>query len=186
MSIATTEKLLTIDDYLDLHDDGRPSELVRGRIIEMPPTRPRHGQICSNIDHMLRCFLDNFPNGLVMTNDSGVITEREPDTLRAPDIAYYSFERIARGRAPREDYYNVSPNLVFEVKSPSDVWREINEKAFELLSAGVQYVCVADPETELLYIFQIDGPVRILKAEDELSFPDLFPGWTIKVAKIFE
>ena len=95
MATATlTEKLLTIDDYLQLGDDRRLTELVRGRVVEMPPTKMGHGVIGGIIARLLGNFVDAQKLGRVITNDAGVITQRNPDTLRGADIAYYSFQRV--------------------------------------------------------------------------------------------
>ena len=53
---------------------------MRGEIVPMPMTKPRHGEICCQVSHLLRCYLDDNNLGRVLTNDSGVITERGPDT----------------------------------------------------------------------------------------------------------
>jgi hypothetical protein len=59
--------------------------------------------------------LDRHDTGRLVGNDSGVVTEHEPDTVRGADVAYYSYERIPRGPLPRGRYLTVMPELVFEV-----------------------------------------------------------------------
>ncbi len=44
MSIA--EALITAEEFAEMPDDGRMTELVEGRIIELPPPKSRHGRIC--------------------------------------------------------------------------------------------------------------------------------------------
>ena len=85
MSIA--EKLLTIDEYAKLPDAGY-NELVRGRIVEMNPPTPKHGKVCGRISFFLNLFISTHDIGHVTTNDSGVITERNPDTIRGADVAF--------------------------------------------------------------------------------------------------
>src|SRR5690348_12208093 len=149
--MATAEALLTAQEYWLLPDDGRPTELVRGRIVPMNMPSPRHGQICSKIDRLLGNFAEEHNLGHVVCNDAGVITERDPDTVRDPDVAFYSYGRVPRGRLP-EGYLPVVPELVFEVRSPSDRWSEILTKVAEYLEAGVGTVCVLDPQTETAHL----------------------------------
>lgn len=107
--IATLQKLLTVDEYSRLPDDGRKTELVRGRIVEVPPTYPYHGYVCGNVFRYVDQFVRERALGRVITNDTGVITERDPDTLRGADVAYYSYERLPRGPLPRDTYLTASP-----------------------------------------------------------------------------
>ena len=64
----------------------------------MPPPTPRHGQICGKADR-LRDFADEHDLGHVLCNDSGVITERDPDTVRGADVSFYSYAKVPRGRS---------------------------------------------------------------------------------------
>jgi hypothetical protein len=45
--MATAEALLTAEEYRLLADDGRPTELVRGRVVPLNMPAPRHGDICA-------------------------------------------------------------------------------------------------------------------------------------------
>src|SRR3989337_2404935 len=113
--MATVTSLMTAEDYADLPDPhGYPTELVKGVLITMAPPRPRHGEICVQIVYLLRKYLDDHPIGRVLSNDSGVITEREPDTVRGADIAYYSYDRVPKGPLPA-GLLDVAPDVVFEV-----------------------------------------------------------------------
>jgi Uma2 family endonuclease len=88
---TVAEKLLTAEEFARLPDPGYPTELVDGRIVEMPSPGSRHGQICNKIGRLLGNFAEEGDIGHVLNNDSGIITERGPDSVRGPDVAYYSF-----------------------------------------------------------------------------------------------
>lgn len=90
-SVPQPEPLLTIEEFARLPDPGYPVELVRGRIVRMNPPRPYHGWICSNVAGILREHVRAHDLGYVLSNDSGVITHRNPDTLRGADVAFYSY-----------------------------------------------------------------------------------------------
>jgi Uma2 family endonuclease len=183
--MATVEALLTAEEYARLDDNGRPSELVRGRIVEMNPPIPRHGQICSKVDRIVGNFADEHESGHVISNDSAVITERDPDTVRGADISFYSFRKVPKGPFPR-GYLSVVPDLIFEVRSPDDRWKKIQLKVGEYLAAGVSVVCVLDDDPSTAYVYAADQPVRTLTADDELTFPDILPGFRVQVRRFFE
>ena len=146
---------------------------------------PRHGEVCFRTATLVDRFLDTKPTGRVVTNDSGVITARDPDTVRGPDVAYYSFARIPPGPLPRH-YRDVVPEVVFEVHSATDRWREILYKLAEYLEAGVTVVVVLDEQTSKAHIHRDDREPETLDANDELTLPDVLPGFAIKVSKFFE
>src|SRR5689334_16157541 len=167
---TTTKRLLTAEEYGRLPDDGRKTELVRGEVVEVNMPYPRHGEICSKIDRLLGNFADEHKLGRTVTNDSGVITQRLPDTVRGADIAYYSFGRVPPGPLPRGRYLDVVPELVFEVRSPTDRWVDIQAKIGEYRRAGVDVVCVADDPTEQVHVYDDNG-TRILAGDEELELP---------------
>ncbi len=179
------EKLLTIEEYSEMPDDGRPTELVRGRIIEL--TRPTylHGLTCVEIAFALSLWVRERKLGRVVSNDSGIITERDPDTLRGADVAYYSYARLAQGTRPRK-YPDVPPEIVIEVKSPSDRWKEIHEKVAEYLKLGVSIVCVIDPELQSAWFYYPDQPDQMVGPEGEITFPECLPGFSVLVSRLFE
>ena len=96
MSGPVAEHLLTAEEYLQLPDRGVPTELVRGKVVEMNVPTPRHGQICAKVARIVGHYADEHGLGHVLTNDSGVLTERDPDTLRGADVAFYSVNTHAK------------------------------------------------------------------------------------------
>ena len=140
---------------------------------------------CLQIGHLLRIYLDDHPIGRATSNDSGVITERDPDTVRGADISYYSFERVPKGPLPA-GLLEIAPDLVFEVLSPSDRWSEVQVKVAEYLDAGVRAVCVVDDETRSVHVFRPDQPMRVFKAADDFAVPEIISDFHVKVERIFE
>jgi Uma2 family endonuclease len=145
---------------------------------------PRHGQVCARVAFLLQQFLEKNDLGHVITNDGGVIVERDPDTVRGSDVSFISYRQVPKGPLPAK-YLDVVPELVFEVRSPSDRWGKILQKVAEYLTAGTQVVCVIDPETETVQSHFADKPPQTLAGNNQLSFPDLLPGFNISIARFF-
>lgn len=184
ITMATTGTHLTAEEYGRLSDNGRPTELVRGRIVEMNMPYFPHGKLCWRLGHLLGLFLDNHDVGHVVCNDAGVITERDPDTVRGPDISFYSYSRIPKGADP-EGYPSVAPEVVFEVRSPNDRWPKILAKVSEYLDAGVTLVYIVDPADKTVTAFDADRPGRTLRGDDELEFPAPLAELRIAVRRLF-
>ena len=183
--MAVGSALLTADEYAVSPDRGEHSELVRGEIVNMNLPYPRHGMICSNVSFVLRTYLLTNDLGRIVGNDGGVITARNPDTVRGPDVAFYSYDRVPKGKVPWK-YLDVAPELVFEVRSPSDRWSKLLEKVTEYLKIGVQTVCVLDESRETCTMYTVDQPEVTLGATDQLVIANLLPGFAVQVAKFFE
>jgi Uma2 family endonuclease len=183
--MATVDTLVTAEQYALLPDVGRPSELVRGRIVEMNPPTRWHGYVCGTIFFLVRTFVDGRDLGRVMSNDSGVITERGPDTVRGADVCYYSYQRLPKGELPA-GYVDVVPELIFEVRSQYDRWVDMLRKAYEYLNAGVLVVCLVDPRRKRVMVCDKEDMPRILGTDEMLTLPEVLPGFEVPVARLFE
>ena len=128
--MATAVKPITAEEYRLLPDHGRPTELVRGKVTTMNLPAPRHGEICGNMVYIVKSYLATNDVGRVVSNDSGIITERDPDTVRGADVAFYSYQRAPKGPLPN-GLLPVAPELVFEVLSPTDRWSDVHIKVAE-------------------------------------------------------
>src|SRR4051812_446986 len=99
MATAAT-KPLTADEFFELPEpqNGAKQELVKGEVIEMPPTGVEHGKIMLNLGYLIKHFLKQNPIGTAVA-ESGVVTERDEDeeSVRGPDLSYYSHERLPIG-----------------------------------------------------------------------------------------
>ncbi len=179
------QQFITVEQYARLPNRGRPTELVRGRIVEMNVPTPRHGQICSEVVRLLANHVKEQGLGKVTSNDSGIITARDPDTMRGADVAFYGNRRFGEGPLPG-GYLEEVPELVFEVLSTNDRWSKILSKVAEFLDAGVAIVCALDPSDETAYLYEGDRPVRILTAHQEIEFPDLLGEFRVRVGAFFE
>jgi Uma2 family endonuclease len=178
--------LLTAEQFAQRPDPGYPEELVRGKIVPMPMSKPRHGEMCCQASYLLYAHIKAHDLGRLFSNDTGVITERSPDTVRGADLSYYSYTRVPKGPLPNR-YLDTPPDLVVEVLSPSDRWPSVLAKVAEYLDAGTTVVIVLDDDRRLAHIYRADTAPSILGAEDELTIPDLFgDAFRTKVARFFD
>jgi Uma2 family endonuclease len=183
--MATTESLLTAEDFLLLPDNGHPTELVRGRIVMMNVPYYRHGKICGRIVRFVGNFVEERDLGTVVSNDAGVITERDPDSVRGADVAYYSYRRVPKDADP-DGYPATAPEIVFEVCSPSDRSKPLQEKVAEYLNVGVLVVCVVEPADQSVDVHYLDRPLVTLTIDQELTFPGILPGFSLPLQRLFK
>jgi Uma2 family endonuclease len=185
MSVAAPPGLLTAEDFARLPDRGRRAILVRGRVEETPMPPPKHGYYCVNIAAALFNHAKAHDLGRVMSNDSWVLTARGPDTVRGADVAFWSYARLPKGDLP-DGVIEVAPDLVIEVRSPTERWNSVFGKVSEYLAAGVRVVCILDPRTETLSVYRDEELQVILTADDEMTLPDVLGDFRIQVGRFFE
>ncbi len=184
MTTLVIPSLCTAEEFLLREDLDGPVELVKGRVIEMPPPKPRHGQVCLKFAALLWQFADE-RHGHVLSNDVCIITQRGPDTVRGADICYISYAKVPKGPLP-DGYLPAQPDLIVEVCSPTDRWKDILKKVVEYLDAGVTAVCVVDPTTETGRIYRSDRDEEQLKNGDLVTFEDVLPGFSVPLKQLFE
>lgn len=183
--MASVTELMTIEEFARMPDDGIPRELIRGDMVESNVPKPRHGICCAKAAYLIQKHLESNPIGRVSTNDSGIITGRNPDTIRGADVSFYSYERVPQGPFP-SGYLEVSPNLVIEVRSESDLWSELLAKGAEYLSAGVDIVVILDPETKSARVLSPDKPFVAIDPDRALTLEPVLPEFRSHVAAFFE
>ena len=176
--------LLTAEEFARRPDPGHPEELVKGRVVAMPPPKARHGQVCARVVFLLQLHCQEHDLGHVLSNDAGVITRRAPDSVRGPDVAFYSYAKLPKGPLP-DAYPAVPPDAVFEVLSPDDRWPPMLTKVAEYLEAGVGVVSVLDPARSLVQVFEPDQPVRVLLEGDDIALPAILGEFRVPVARFF-
>jgi Uma2 family endonuclease len=175
---------LTAEEFARRPDPGYPEELVKGTLVTTPPPGARHGEVCARAISLLKLYLMTNDLGRVLSNDAGVITERGPDSVRGPDVSYYSYAKLPKGPTPK-GYPGVPPDLALEVVSPDDRWPKMLAKVAEYLNAGVAIVGVLDPERRTLHLYDGDDPVRVLAEGDDLALPALLGDFQVPVSRFF-
>jgi Uma2 family endonuclease len=176
---------MTADDLMRLPDRGVRYELIAGELHEMPPAGGEHGFVGGRASRRLGAFLDQHPDvgGELFISEAGFRVARNPDTVRAPDLAYVAAERVLQARVP--GYVDLAPDLAVEVVSPNDTTGEIQAKVDEWLRAGSRLVWVLYPSTQTAMSYQPDGAARLLHAEDILTGEPVLPGFRCRVGDLF-
>ena len=182
---TTKQKILTADDLLRLDSKGIRGELIRGELRKTMSAGLEHGEIVVNLSAELRFFVKPRRLGRVAASDTGVILERNPDTVREPDIVFISADRLPSGVRVR-GYAEVVPDLVVEVASPRDSRREVNAKVKMWLSYGVRLVWAVFPTTRTVESHPQRGAPTLLTEADALDGGEVLPGFTCKLSDIFD
>jgi Uma2 family endonuclease len=184
---ALPTSLMTAEEFCDwVHqpeNQGRWFELVRGRVIPLPGPNRTHGVVGANCGFMVSNYTFQVGKYYVACNDSGVILERDPDTVRGPDVAVYDDASTFAELHPK--YGEVPPRVAIEVLSASDRWNVVLRKIMDYLRSGVQMVWLIDPANRDVAVYRPGRDPVVLDGDQELSGDDVLPGFTCKVSDFF-
>jgi Uma2 family endonuclease len=183
MSTITQKKLLTAEEFFRLPEpvDGSQQELVRGEIITMAPAGGMHGVCCAKASSEIYVFVRDNDLGTVASNDTGVVTERAPDSVRGPDIAYWSKDRLP---VVPLGFIDTAPDLFVEVLSPSNISKQIRAKLLEYFAKGVRLVWVIAPEDRTLTIYRTPDEGRVLHETALVTGEDVLPEFSCRVSDL--
>ncbi len=109
------------------------------------------------------------------------------DRNRRPDVAFVSAQAIAETptQPGSDNAWDVLPELMVEVISPSDIAEEIIERLHDYFGAGVKLVWIVYPTRRLIHVYQSLRQVRILGEEDELNGGSVIPDFRIPIRSLF-
>jgi Uma2 family endonuclease len=175
---------LTAEDLLCVPDDEFRYELVRGEIRKMAPAGHVHGSVAVEFTWRVAQFVKQNQLGRVFAAETGFILERDPDTVRAPDVAFVGKERLHEGEEEK-GYWPGPPDLAVEVISPSDTYTEVEEKALSWLSGGSRCVVVINPIKRTLTVYRSLTSIHLLTEADTLEISEVLPGWSLPVRELF-
>ncbi len=181
--MSAQKTLVTADELLRISAEGKRCELVDGEVIEMAPTGVNHARVVTRIALALAIYVDSHDLGTVLTGDAGFVIRRNPDTVRAPDVAFLASERLARG-SNRPGYFDGAPEIAVEVVSPSDYASEVQAKTQAWLEAGTRLVWVVFPESRTITVYRSQRDVTVLTRSDILDGKPVFSGFSAKVEEI--
>src|SRR5262245_32495953 len=161
--VPSMTPLMTADELLHVNIPGKQVELVRGRLVVREPPGFQHGTIMARLAAILLQHVDAHDLGFVAVGDSGFKLATNPDTVRGPDIAF-----IRREGVPHPvpvGFAAFPPDLVIEIRSPSDHPGDILGKVGDWLSAGTRLIWVIDPERRTARVYRQDGTESTITAE---------------------
>ena len=166
---------------------GKPEpdfELVRGHLVRLTPAGMEHGRIAGRLVVEVGAYARAHGLGSVYAAETGYVLFRDPDTVRAPDVAFGSREREAAVRGHR-GFFPGAPDLAVDVRSPDETLAQLAAKAGEYLAAGARLVWVVDPPADVVYAYVAGEEPRRLSGRDVLTGGDVLPGFALPLAQLF-
>ena len=175
---------MTAEELERLPNDGLRRELVNGELMTMSPSGFDHGAVVVNLTAPLATHVRSKNLGVVVGAETGFKLASQPDTVRAPDIAFIRRDRLPTSGRPRT-FWSGSPDLAVEVLSPDDRVDEVEEKIAAWLAAGTALVWAVNPKSRTITTYRAGMPPRILGEQDTLTGEDVVPDFGVPVREVF-
>src|SRR6266478_4447604 len=171
--MASSAAPLSADDLLRARIPDKRTELVQGRLIVREPAGSLHGLVAMSLGAELVAHVKRTWAGGVFAAETGFKLASNPDTVRAPDVAF-----IAKDRLPSRDTKG------YPALSPDDRAGEVLAKVGDWLSAGCRLVWVVDPERRVARVYRHDGTETIVDETGALDGEEVLPGFSCALATI--
>lgn len=179
---SSAQSLITGEELAAMHN-SELTELIKGEIAPLMPTGHPHSFYEGNITGFLFNFVRKHKLGRVLTGEVGIYTHRQPDSIRAADVAFISHQRLAQVQST--SFLDICPELIVEILSPTDSWSEVYEKIEEYFSVHAQLIWIIDPRRQRIHVYHSATNVTILTDKDMLTGSNILPGFEISVAELF-
>ena len=185
MSTHSSSDRMTIEQFATLSLDTGRSELIEGELRMMSPAGGQHGRVAMNCGRLLANHVDEHNLGVVYAAETGFVLSRDPDTVRAPDVAFVSVTRLSE-IGDELAFVPFAPDLAIEIVSPNDSFSAVEEKAFSWLGAGTRLVLLVDPANETVHVYRSAVEIEVFGKSEQFSASDVVSGWQVAVDQLFK
>jgi Uma2 family endonuclease len=184
--MSVGQAFVTAEEFKQIaHDHDGLVELVRGEVVKLQRTGARHGVVCVQIAVPLLEWVKQVHGGYVMTNNVGIQTQQNPDTVRGPDVIFVRKSRFPDGLSDG-DWLGIAPDLCIEVLSTHDHRPELVAKLNEFFQLGVPEVWTLDPETREVQIHLDPHRFPTTLRDGDTLTSERLPGFACAVSDLFE
>ncbi len=185
MKTAIKDKLMTADEFMEWaslpENEDKHLELEDGKVVEVPGPFDVHGVLCAWITYLLTAYIEKTGKGMILSNDTGLLVKKKPDTLRGPDVMVFR-----ENRSLSKHYVKEVPDLVVEVLSPSDRPGKTRKRMEQYVKRGIPLIWQVEPDDRLITVYRGNELTKTLDESDTLTGNGVLPGFKCTVTEIFK
>ena len=183
MSILLQKKLITVEEFETYPEDCR-YDLIEGELVDMPPMPGfEHGGTTDRLTRRAGVYAEDNDLGEGFAAETRFTIERNPDTAIGPDWAFIAKDRLPHP-APK-GYAAIVPDLILEVRSPSDSEPEAVAKMQRWIRAGVRLGWELNLKTRALTVYRPGEEPRTVDINGTIDGEDVLPGFTFPMRRLF-
>jgi Uma2 family endonuclease len=185
--MVATKRMMPVEEFEQMPDDGKRYELVHGELRAMPGDGMLHGDVGGRFYVHLWLHVHHHRLGRVFPADTRFRIFPDQELVYGPDIAFVRADRL-----PLEDldeyekFGRLAPDLVVEVVSPRDRTAVVLDKVRDYLQAGVRLVWVVEPDSRTVTAYAPGRDPKVYRDGDNLDGGEVLPEFSLAVATIFD
>ena len=168
---------MTVEEFLARDIDGY--EYIKRELVPMAAPSLGHAKISAKITRYLLTYVSDNQLGDVYVEAGFKVGERG----MKPDVAFISTSRLPEDESKGSP---IPPDFAVEVISPTDVQWRVTEKVQAYLDAGTQMVWVVESVMKTVTVYRSEIDIKVFTYEDTLTGEDVVPGFSCRVAQLFE
>ena len=156
-----------------------------GELVVVPPTGGTSGRKNFNLIGQFSAWVErNLELGEGF--DSSTLFKLPNSAKRSPDASWIKRDRWEKLTQKQQDgYVPLCPDLVIELRSPTDSLEELRAKMHEYMDNGAQLGWLIDPQNHQVYIFRQNVAVEIIDSPNMLFGSGLTPGFVLNLTRIW-
>ena len=157
---------------------------AKGELIVMPPTSMESGWRNTDLTTEVNLWSRTNTTGVVF--DSSTMFIFPNGAMRSPDVSWISKEKVNQlSLAERRKFAHIVPDFVIELRSPTDLLSDLQEKMAEYIDNGVCLAWLIDPDSKQVHVYRGGGEIEILDNPEKVSGEDVLVGFELNVREIW-
>jgi Uma2 family endonuclease len=186
----TTEKLMTLDEFIRAYD-REPFELISGYKQILPPHLPFHQLTVQELFRLLYSHSQAQDSGEVFFHMNCAEVDEAGCVKGAytPDLLFVTATNWQEYVISVENWRNKPflfvPDFVCEVVSEDDLYSDFTGKIDTYQAQGIRLIWIFDPQRKRVEVYA-DEHYEKLTPADVLKGGDVFPGLEIPLSEVFK
>jgi Uma2 family endonuclease len=177
---------LTDEQFFRLCEDNRDLRIemtAQGEMIIMSPAGSETGRKNARITYRLVQWAESDGSGVCFDSSAGFTLPN--GAKRSPDASWILKSRWeSLSREQRNDFAPICPDFVVELRSPSDVMRELQEKMTDYMENGARLGWLLDPIEKTVHVYRPGQPPELLENPESISGDPVLPGFRFHFSEI--
>jgi Uma2 family endonuclease len=181
--MATAERPLTLEQFLELPEEEPALEFEDGRTRQKVSPKFQHGRLQSKFAELVNQFAE--PKKLALASTETRVTFG--GYSRVPDVIVFSWDRIpltAEGELVNDIL--VAPDIAVEIVSPEQSANYLVRRCLWYVANGVRIALLFDPRDRSVILFRPGAPLQPLEGDDQIDLSEMLPGFQLTVKELFD
>ncbi len=166
----------------DLLKTTRLCELIDGALVEKG-LGFYESRLAAVLVALWEAFLQEHPLGIVL--GEGGLMRVGPGQVRAPDVAFYSWDHFPDKLLPLDQILDVVPEIAVEILSPTNTKKEMARKRREYFAGGTKIVWEVLADKRLIHVYSSPDEAIIVDEDGVLDGGSVLPGFALSVREWF-